>query len=422
MTAERVREEKIPTYFLTKLFIFITIGAVGFIARLAFALGYVNNYGTYVLPVMYLTGSFAVLVIAAGGTFSRKAVLTVLGASLVYSVLCLFTRGSGNALLITAVLLAEIPLYGLMEYLLLRSCGREVRMGRLLVKVLVMTCLALAVCRLVSPDSSALAFYLPEADAYIALRADLINTVSLVLIFVLTIDFMILFLTEGLGNDVPRGRLFSLISLSLLILFAMLIFRIICPGTDPLAFGFGQSRGGRVDTASAELYFNEETNTSSESNAINAAKKPLGRHACALYHSQKDWERRNAFYTFRSANGLSHVHDLDQKTYVTTLADELILARRDSEWTILLPRETAGMEKDDQLTGAIWEGIESGRMLLPVNCIDYLLRVDHERTMEALERWSSGSFTDGEAWLGHIYNLKAVSEWAKDKLTESISR
>ena len=61
-------------------------------------------------------------------------------------------------------------------------------------------------------------------------------------------------------------------------------------------------------------------------------------------------------------------------------------------------------------------------MLLPVNCIDYLLMVDHERTVEALERWSSGSFTDGEASYSHIYNLKAVSEWAKDKLTESISR
>lgn len=418
MTVAEVQKKTPLSHSIYVLLILTVLGAAGFISRLALVLGYQNRFGTYLMPALYPVALFFVLVLAGGGTFSRKAFLACSSASLVYVFLCFFFCLSRNALLHMAALLAEIPLYGVIEYLLLRACGREVRMGSLLLKVLFFVCTALAVCRLIARDTTTLQFYLPGTDAHTALRADIMKAVSLSLSLVMVIFFMITFLSEGLTSDVPSNRLFSHVALSILVIFVLLVVKAIFPGSHTLVLGFGSGRGGRVDTQSGKLYYSIGFDNSAESSDWKAEKKPLGCHPCGLYNSQEDWEKKNAFYTFQSAEGLYHVDNLEKKTYVTTLADELILARENSEWTVLLPRDIAGMEKDDELTSAIWEGIEEGHMLLPVNCMDYLLRVDHEKAMEALERWSSGSFTDGEARLGYIYNLNAVAGWAKAQLSK----
>ena len=99
-----------------------------------------------------------------------------------------------------------------------------------------------------------------------------------------------------------------------------------------------------------------------------------------------------------------------------TFADEVIVVNGERKWEFLAPATTAGMEEDPDLLDAIRDGIENGRLLLAVDCLDYLRRYDPDYTADLLGRWSRGSFTEGERSRSGWFSLSHFTNWAQKQI------
>ena len=413
-------KENRAKYFLI-LILLLLIGAAGWLARFTLVIGFAKHIELYPIMVLYILFSAILLWLAGLGEFPSGRVLqAILAVSLGYTLLCFMmnTEFSSNVPLCALTAMAEILLCCPVEYGLRRGAGKTVYVPRLLLKGLVFLVLALAFIRLAYREQiRLLPFYRTGTDAWNALRSEIMTGASTVISILIVLWLFALFITEKTAYNTTGLKLDAHAGLAILSILIILVTKQIFSGVNYMSFTSGTNRGHRFSIGKYDtLWCSLQGSIYSESGPRGKEEIPYERSLCRISASYEKNQKNEVLYSFRTAAGISYENYPAGLKYVTTFADEVIVVNGERKWEFLAPAATAGMEEDPDLLDAIRDGIENGRLLLAVDCLDYLCRYDPDYTADLLGRWSRGSFTEGERSRSGWFSLAHFTNWAQKQI------